>query len=72
MAGSHETVEEAAVRPLKAVRVVFEARVTGGQLTHEVDGSTDEARWFAPDAVANLPRVPLVDTAMRLLTGPGR
>ena len=51
-------------RPFKSVRVVFEGRVVGGVLTSEVDGTTDEARWFAMDDVAALPRVPLVDAAL--------
>ena len=48
-------------RPMKAVRVVYEARVVGGELTPEVDGTTDEARWVPLDEVADLPRVSLVD-----------
>jgi 8-oxo-dGTP diphosphatase len=51
-------------RPLKSVRVVFSARVTGGELRHEVDGTTDEARWIALDEVAGLDRVSLVDIAL--------
>lgn len=54
-------------RSLKAVRVVFAATVTGGELTHEVDGTTDEARWFPIDEVAGLPRVSLVDVALGYL-----
>jgi len=62
-----ERLSEPRHRPLKAVRVVFEARVTGGELTHELDGSTDEARWFPLAEVAALPRVSLVDFAMALI-----
>jgi 8-oxo-dGTP diphosphatase len=54
------------VRPMKAVRVVYEARVVGGELTREVDGTTDEARWFPLAEVADLPRVGLVDIALDL------
>ena len=53
-------------RPMKSVRVVFEAQVVGGELTHEVDGTTDEARWIPLDGVAGLSRVSLVDIAIRL------
>ncbi len=53
-------------RPLKAVRVVFEATVNGGELTREVGGSTDEARWIPLADVPTLPRVPLVDVALAL------
>jgi len=53
-------------RPMKAVRVVFAATVVGGELTHEVDGTTDEARWFPLSEVADLPRVSIVDLALDL------
>ena len=53
-------------RPLKSVRVVFEGRVVGGELMSEVDGTTDEARWFPLADVPELPRVPLVDAALAL------
>ena len=51
-------------RAYKSVRVVFEAAVVGGELTHEVGGTTDEARWFPLHEVASLPRTSLVDTAL--------
>lgn len=45
-------------RPWKAVRVIFEATVTGGSLgTVEVGGSTDRAAWLPIDQVANEPAV---------------
>lgn len=52
-------------RPLKAVRVVYTARITGGVLTRELDGTTDEARWWPLSTVHELPRVGLVDIALR-------
>lgn len=64
-----ERVSEPRHRPLKAVRIVFDGRIAGGTLTHEVDGTTDEARWFPRTEVAVLPRVPLVDTAMSFVLG---
>jgi 8-oxo-dGTP diphosphatase len=45
----------------KNVGVVFEARVVGGEIAPEVDGTTDEARWFPRAAVAGLARVRLVE-----------
>jgi 8-oxo-dGTP diphosphatase len=53
-------------RVLRMVGAIYEARVVGGELTHEVGGSTDEARWFPVDEVASLERVDLVDVALRL------
>jgi 8-oxo-dGTP diphosphatase len=43
-------------RWLRHVRVAFEARVVGGELTAEVDGTTDEARWIPRTEVPDLPR----------------
>ena len=51
---------------VKSVRVVFEGRVVAGQLTNEIDGTTDEACWFPVGDVAGLARVPLVDAALEL------
>lgn len=55
-----------ATEPLQALRIVYRARVVGGELTNELDGSTDEAAWFALDDVAGLTRVGLVDVGLRL------
>ena len=54
-------------RPLKSVRVMFEATVVGGELTHELEGTTDEARWIPLDEVPDLPHVRIVATALDLL-----
>ncbi len=54
-------------RPLHAIRIVYRAHVTGGELTNEIGGSTDEAAWFPLDAVTTLDRVHLVDVALRYL-----
>lgn len=53
-------------RPLKSVRTIFAATVIGGVLTPEVDGTTDEARWFDLSDVATLYRVSLVDIALQM------
>jgi 8-oxo-dGTP diphosphatase len=51
-------------RALKNVRVVFEGRIVGGELRHEADGTTDEARWIPLAEVPDLSRVSLVDTGL--------
>jgi 8-oxo-dGTP diphosphatase len=48
-------------RGLKNVRVVFRAHVVGGELTKELDGTTDEARWIPMADVAGLARIGLVE-----------
>lgn len=53
-------------RPLHAIRIVYRAHITGGDLTNELEGSTDEASWFDLSAVANIEHVGLVDAALRM------
>lgn len=52
--------------PMQSVRIVYLANVTGGQLRSEIDGSTDEARWFDLSEVGALHTVSLVDAGLRL------
>lgn len=52
---------------LQKLRIIYRASVVGGELTHEFDGSTDEARWFALDQVPTIDRVTLVDVGLRML-----
>jgi ADP-ribose pyrophosphatase YjhB (NUDIX family) len=55
---------EGATGPLHALRIIYRAHVVGGELTHELEGSTDEAAWFGLKEVAALQRVELVNIAM--------
>ncbi|GAA1761396.1 NUDIX hydrolase [Agromyces humatus] len=55
-----------ATSPLYAMRVIYRASVVGGALHSEIDGSSDEARWFSLDEVSRLKRVSLLDIALRL------
>ena len=55
---------EGATEPLHALRIVYRARITGGRLQNEVDGSTDRAEWFPLVSVSGLQRVKLVDIAL--------
>jgi 8-oxo-dGTP diphosphatase len=48
------------------VRLLYDARVTGGDLRYEIGGSTDMAAWHDLDAVPDLNRVGLVDVGLRL------
>jgi len=51
--------------PMHSLRVIYRARLVGGELRDEVGGSTDQAGWFALPAVDGLDRVPLVDIGRR-------
>ncbi|MFC4471166.1 NUDIX hydrolase [Streptomyces xiangluensis] len=50
----------------QGLRIVYEARVTGGELRHETGGSTDMAAWHLLDEVPDLERVGLVDVGLTL------
>lgn len=52
--------------PVHSLRILYRARVVGGELRHELAGSTDRAGWFAAAEVDRLDRVPLVDAGRRL------
>lgn len=57
-----------AEEPLHALRIVYRARITGGKLRHETNGSTDRAEWFPASSVRGLQRVKLVDIALGMAT----
>ncbi|NLS09314.1 NUDIX domain-containing protein [Nesterenkonia sp. MY13] len=51
--------------PMQSLRIIYRAHITGGELTPEADGSTDDVAWFAPEEIDRLDRVELIDTARR-------
>lgn len=59
-------IDPDATSPLQALRIVYAARITGGDLTHEIDGTTDRAAWFTADEVTGVRRVELVDIGRRM------
>ncbi|MEU6252297.1 NUDIX hydrolase [Streptomyces sp. NPDC047043] len=50
----------------QGLRLVYEARITGGELRPEIGGSTDMAAWHPLEAVPGLNRVGLVDVGLAL------
>lgn len=63
---AHRRVGDHAGIPLQALRIVYRARIVGGRLRYEDDGSTDRAAWFTLAQVRSLHRVKLVDAALRM------
>jgi 8-oxo-dGTP diphosphatase len=56
---------ESSGRPFKGVRVVYEARITGGTLgTLEVDGTTDRAEWLAIDSLTDERHARIIDVGL--------
>ncbi|MCP1503717.1 ADP-ribose pyrophosphatase YjhB (NUDIX family) [Curtobacterium herbarum] len=52
-------------RPMKAVQVVHRARVVGGSLRHEAEGTTDQAAWVPIDELGAHRHGLLVAQALR-------
>ncbi|XIE78535.1 NUDIX hydrolase [Streptomyces sp. SBR177] len=50
----------------QGLRIIYEARITGGELRNEQHGSTDLAAWHPLDSVPDLERVELVDVGLQL------
>lgn len=51
---------------LHTIRIVYRATVNDGPLVNEVDGSSDEARWFPLKALSNVRTLSLVQTGLRM------
>lgn len=57
-------------RPFKGVRVVYEARITGGTLgTLEVDGTTDRAEWLPIATLNDVRHARIIDVGLDALRG---
>lgn len=61
-----EEVPEGTEPELHTIRIVYRASVKDGPLRHEVDGSSDEARWVPLREIRALRTLSLVQTGMRL------
>jgi ADP-ribose pyrophosphatase YjhB (NUDIX family) len=49
-----DLVEDGATVRMHAIRIVYDVRITGGDLRDEPDGSTDTCRWMTLDQTARL------------------
>ncbi len=54
-----------------AIRIIYEVRITGGELRDEQHGSTDTCRWFAPDDARTLDLAELAAHALALSPAAG-
>ena len=61
-----EDVEEGQTPELHTIRIVYRASVQDGPLVHEIDGSSDEARWVPIREIKSLKTLSLVRTGMRM------
>ncbi|MBB2976536.1 ADP-ribose pyrophosphatase YjhB (NUDIX family) [Microbacterium endophyticum] len=63
---ARKRITSGANAPLHTLRIVYRARITGGELRNEIGGSTDRAGWFERSHIATMNRVSLVDIALSL------
>lgn len=61
-----EEVPEGTDPELHTIRIVYRASVKDGPLQHEVDGSSDEARWVSIKEIRSLRTLSLVQTGLRM------
>lgn len=61
-----EEVPEGKEPELHTIRIVYRATAKDGPLRHEVDGSSDEARWVPIREVRALRTLSLVQTGIRM------
>lgn len=57
---AHSLQREIDGRSMHSIRIVYRARVTGGELCFEKDGTTDRCEWFTESEARALPLVELV------------
>ncbi|RBP66234.1 ADP-ribose pyrophosphatase YjhB (NUDIX family) [Brevibacterium sanguinis] len=56
-------------RPFKGVRIVYEARIVGGELgTLEVDGTTDRAEWLPISSLPQIRHAQIIDIGLEAWT----
>jgi len=56
---AHSLQRELAGRHMHSIRIVYRARITGGELRFEENGTTDRCEWFTEEEVRALPLVEL-------------
>lgn len=61
-----EEVPEGTDPELHTIRIVYRASVKDGPLRHEINGSSDEARWVALRDIRSLRTLSLVQTGIRM------
>ena len=59
-------VDEGALIDMHRIRIVYRAEVTGGELRHEIGGSSDRAQWFARDELGTIDLVDVGALGARL------
>ena len=61
-----DAVDEGDAAIFHHIQLFYDAEIIGGELTAEIDGSTDLAHWFTKEEAESLPQAWIVATALRL------
>ncbi len=54
---------------IHTVRIIYTVELLGGELTHEVDGTSDRAMWFEREALADVNLADYARQALELIQG---
>ena len=54
---------------VQAIRLIYRGQIEGGELTHEIDGSTDRCEWFTYEEALALSLVSLAQLGVELTFG---
>lgn len=49
-----------------SVRMIYEAEYLSGELKHELNGTTDKCEWHLLSSIGDLPKVPLIESALAM------
>lgn len=66
LAGIHSYVSETRDRRFHSIRIIYHTELIGGELRHEVDGSTDLCAWHSHSEALQLPLVNLGELGLDL------
>ena len=66
-AGINSFRQDTPDRAFHGVRVIYHADVVGGNLRHEVEGTTDRCEWHRLDSLHHIAIVELVEAALPML-----
>ncbi|MFW0107795.1 NUDIX hydrolase [Rothia sp. P7181] len=63
----HLPLEKHQKMPFCALRTVYRAHIISGELTHETNGSSDQARWIPIEELDNIPKLSLLEDVARMM-----
>lgn len=71
LAGIDSFTDDVPDRAFHGIRIIYRAKLIGGALRNESDGTTDLCQWHRIDTLGKLPVVDLVEAALPMIVGGG-